>query len=246
MNRNLERSATRAPARQLLILPLLAVLAACSAGEEPGPALAGGAITRWTDSTELFMEHPPLVVGAPDVFAIHFTDLTDFAPLRSGRVTLRFIPREGGAPLTVVQEMPRAPGIYGPRPEFTAPGLYDLLLLVESPQARDSIVIPGLRVYAKANEAPREEEGGDGGISFLKEQQWKTPGFRTAFAATGDLFASFDATGVIEAAAGRQARCSPSPGIPTSCPPARKAPGPRRRSRRRSATACSTAAAPPT
>jgi hypothetical protein len=86
------------------------------------PALAGGAVTLWTDSTELFMEHPALIVGHPDVFAVHFTDLTDFAPLRSGRVTFRFQPRDGSAAVVVVQEEPRAPGIYGPRPEFTRPG----------------------------------------------------------------------------------------------------------------------------
>lgn len=181
------------------------LLGACAGENQVTAEAAGGVVTRWTDSTELFMEHPALIVGAPDKFAIHLTDITDFAPLRSGKITLRFIPREGGAPLTVVQETPRAPGIYGPSPAFTAPGLYDLSLLVESPQARDSMLIPGLRVYAKESDAPREEEGGDGGISFLKEQQWKTPGFRTAFAVAGDLFASFAASGVIEAAAGRQA-----------------------------------------
>jgi cobalt-zinc-cadmium efflux system membrane fusion protein len=189
-----------------LTAALMASLMVVACGtEEDAPQPAGGAITRWTDSTELFMEYPALIVGKPDVFAIHFTDLTDFAPLRSGRVTLRFLPREGGAPLTVVQETPRAPGIYGPRPNFTAPGVYDLVLLVESPQARDSILITGMRVYAKADDAPREEDGGEEGISFLKEQQWKTPGFRTEFAATGEMFATFDATGVIEAAAGRRA-----------------------------------------
>lgn len=189
----------------LRIAAPLMILGACSAEDESPRVLAGGAITRWTDSTELFMEHPALIVGAPDKFAIHLTDITDFAPLRSGRITLRFIPRQGGTPLTVVQETPRAPGIYGPSPEFVTPGVYDLSLLVESPQARDSILIPGLRVHARAEDAPAEEDGGDAGISFLKEQQWKTPGFRTAFATAGDLFASFDASGVIEAAAGRQA-----------------------------------------
>lgn len=186
---------------------VLAVITACSTGEkvstDAGPA--GGAVTLWTDSTELFMEHPALIVGAPEKFAVHLTDITDFAPLRSGKVTLRFIPRGGGAPVVVTQEIPRAPGIYGPAPEFARAGLYDLTVLVESPQARDSISVPGLTVYAKAADAPREEAGGDAGISFLKEQQWKTPGFRTDFAVTGDLFASFDAAGVIEAAAGRQA-----------------------------------------
>lgn len=165
---------------------------------------AGGAITVWTDSTELFMEHPALIVGAPDKFAVHLTDLTDFTPLRSGRVTMRFQPRGGGAPVVVTQDVPRAPGIYGPAPEFTQPGIYDLTLIVDSPQARDSISIPGLEVYASAEDAPRESADA-GGISFLKEQQWKSPGFQTAFASIGTVAASFDASGTIEPAAGRYA-----------------------------------------
>jgi membrane fusion protein, heavy metal efflux system len=170
-------------------------------GGEP----AGGAITLWTDSTELFMEHPALIVGAPDKFAVHLTDITDFAPLRSGKITLRFQPRNGGAPLIVTQDTPRSPGIYGPAPKFTQAGLYDLTLIVESPQARDSITVPDLRVYATAEEAPREQSGGESGIKFLKEQQWKTPGFRTAFATTGSVIGTFEASGVIEPAAGRYA-----------------------------------------
>ncbi|HVF38754.1 MAG TPA: efflux RND transporter periplasmic adaptor subunit [Gemmatimonadaceae bacterium] len=186
---------------------VVAVVAACSGKDaaDTKSEPAGGAITIWTDSTELFMEHPALIVGAPDKFAVHLTDITDFAPLRSGRITLRFKPREGGEELVLSQTTPRAPGIYGPAPEFKRAGIYDLTLLVESPQARDSITVPGLRVYAKAEDAPRETEAGGAGIGFLKEQQWKTPGFRTAFAASGDMFASFDATGVIEAAPGKHA-----------------------------------------
>lgn len=185
---------------------LLFLIAACRqrpASEEN--ALAGGAITLWTDSTELFMEHPALVVGDSGKFAVHLTDLSDFAPLRSGRITLRFQSRSGGAPVVVTQEEPRAPGIYGPAPRFTAPGVYDLTILVESPQARDSITVRELRVYASAEEAPREEGGGAEGISFLKEQQWKTAGFRTAFATTGTMSGTFSAPGTIGPAAGRYA-----------------------------------------
>lgn len=181
-----------------------AAAAAAAAGAEP----AGGAITLWTDSTELFMEHPALIVGAPDKFNVHLTDLTDFAPLRSGRITLTFRPREGGAPLVVVQEAPRSPGIYGPAPTFTRAGTYDLTILVDAPQAKDSITVPNLRVYASAADAPKEESGGDAGISFLKEQQWKTPGFATAFATTGEVAATFEASGVIEPQAGRWAEVS--------------------------------------
>ena len=194
---------------RILAAAALGLLAACGGdGEEheEGAEPAGGVVTLWTDSTELFMEHPALVVGDTTiVFAAHLTDLTDFAPLPSGSVTFRFVPQGGGAPLTVVQQEPRRPGIYGPRPRFTTPGTYDLHILVSSPQARDSIVVPGLRVYATADEAPREEEGGDEGISFLKEQQWKTPGFRTAFADSGSVTGTFDAAGTIEPAGGRHA-----------------------------------------
>ncbi|AMW05595.1 efflux RND transporter periplasmic adaptor subunit [Gemmatimonas phototrophica] len=174
------------------------------AADEP----AGGAITQWTDSTELFMEHPALIVGAPDKFAVHLTDLTDFTPLRSGRITLTFTPRGGGAPLVVVQEAPRAPGIYGPSPTFTQAGVYDLVIRVESPQARDSLFVPGLTVYANAAAAPRDSGGAESGIAFLKEQAWKTPGFRSAFATAGELAGSFEAPGMIEAAAGRFAQVS--------------------------------------
>ncbi len=174
-----------------------------TASEDDAPA--GGSITLWTDSTELFMEHPALVVGEPGTFAVHLTDRTDFAPLRSGPITLRFTPRDGGAPLVVTQEVPRAPGIYGPAPEFTRAGVYDLTILVASPQARDSITVPGLRVYASAEEAPREEEGADDGIPFLKEQQWKTPGFRMEPAVEGTVATTVEVSGTIEPSAGRYA-----------------------------------------
>ena len=197
------------PRRQALAFSVLFLLAACGTPQtdaaDAAPEAAGGAITIWTDSTELFMEHPALIVGERGVFAVHLTDVTDFTPLRSGPITLRFQPRSGGAPLEVVQEVPRAPGIYGPAPVFVNAGIYDLTILVRSAQARDSISVPGLTVYATEAEAPREEAGGESGIRFLKEQQWKTLGFRTAFAGEGRVAETFVATGEVVAAGGRLA-----------------------------------------
>jgi membrane fusion protein, heavy metal efflux system len=177
---------------------------AAGAAAEP----AGGAVTLWTDSTELFMEYPALIVGAPDKFAVHLTDLTDFTPLRSGRIVLRFQPKDGSTPVVVTQDAPRSPGIYGPAPEFTRPGTYDLTITVESPQVRDVIQVPDLRVYSSAKEVPSDEGGEEPGISFLKEQQWKTPGFETAFVTIGRVAESFSATGQIVPGAGRMARLS--------------------------------------
>jgi RND family efflux transporter MFP subunit len=184
---------------------LLAALAACGREEAaPAEAVGGGAVTRWTDATELFMEYPALVVGVPARFAAHLTDLTDFAPIGAGPVTLRFVPRDGGEPVVVTQEAPRIPGIFGFTVEFARPGVYDLAVLVASAQARDSIPVPALPVVAtSADVAPGEDDGSD--ISFLKEQQWKTPGFATAFAAQGEVAESFQASGQVVPAAGRLA-----------------------------------------
>lgn len=200
-------SPIHAPALAAVVSLILAACGGSDGGAEPEPTgPAGGAITLWTDSTELFMEHPALIVGAPDKFAVHLTDLTDFTPIRSGSITLRFEPQDGGEPVIVTQDAPRAPGIYGPSPAFSRPGLYDLTITVSSPQAMDIIRVPGLRVYPTAEEALRESEAAEDGIGFLKEQQWKTPGFITAFATTGRVTESFQATGTITPTAGRLAR----------------------------------------
>jgi membrane fusion protein, heavy metal efflux system len=194
-----------------LALLLFGLAAGCGNKAETGTAndeLPGGLVTLWTDSTELFMEYPALIVGAPDKFAVHLTDLTDFAPLRTGKVTLRFEPKGGGEPVVVIQDEPRAPGIYGPAPSFSRPGTYRVTIVVESPQARDSIDAGELQVYRSRGEVPAGQEGGSGGISFLKEQQWKAPGFATAFATSGEIIESFQATGQIVPAAGRMARIS--------------------------------------
>jgi cobalt-zinc-cadmium efflux system membrane fusion protein len=191
-------------------LLIIAVLIGSACGRDAAPDAGpeeppGGAVTLWTDSTELFMEYPGLIAGEPAKFNVHLTDLSDFAPLRSGRIVLRFDPVSGGEGFTVTQEAPRSPGIYGPAPQFPAAGEWNLTITVESPQARDVLSVPGLRVYTAAAEIPAEAGGGDEGISFLKEQQWKTEGFRTAFAAEAAMTESFDATGSVVPAAGRHA-----------------------------------------
>ncbi|MBK6424346.1 MAG: efflux RND transporter periplasmic adaptor subunit [Gemmatimonadetes bacterium] len=191
-----------------LLPAALTLAAACNDGAGAAATaveLPGGAVTLWTDSTELFMEHPALIVGKPDKFAVHLTDLTDFAPLRSGRILLHFEPVGGGEGFTIVQEAPRAPGIYGPSPSFPRAGQWELTISVESPQARDEIRVPALTVYASEADVPGEDDGEAGGIPFLKEQQWKTPGFRTGFAVAGMVPESFETTGEVIPASGRTA-----------------------------------------
>lgn len=174
------------------------------AAEEELPG--GGAVTLWTERTELFMEYPALLAGEPAKLLVHLTALSDFTPLRSGKVTLRFEPAGGGEAVEVVQDAPRSPGIYGPVVSLPRAGSWDLRLHVESPQVDDVVVVSGLPVYASAGDMSPPVGAGEGdGIAFLKEQQWKTPGFRTAFAEAGSLPAGIQAPGEIVPAAGRYA-----------------------------------------
>jgi len=194
-------------------LALTAFVAGCGSREREGRAeeaadvaeLPGGVVTLWTDSTELFMEHPALVVDAPGKFLIHLTVLADFAPLESGKITLRFEPRDGRDGFSIVGEAPRSPGIYGPSPIFPREGLWDLTITIESPQLRDVISVPDLRVYAGHADTTDVAARAKSGFTLLKEQQWKTPGFRTSFASIGSFDRSFDASGEIVPAANRYA-----------------------------------------
>ena len=52
------------------------------------PELPTLSVSHWTDRTELFMEHPPLVAGATVRFTVHLTTLSDFRPLNEGRPSI--------------------------------------------------------------------------------------------------------------------------------------------------------------
>ncbi len=172
-----------------VLVPVLAI-GLISCGDTPPPAeaaeLEGGVVTQWTEATELFMEHPSLIVGADGVFAVHLTRLSDFVALTTGPVTFRFTPRAGGEPVVVVQAAPRAPGIFGPRPVFPNAGTWDLQIEIATGELRDTLRVPGLEVHPDTASAPvAAAAADDGSITFLKEQAWKTPGFLTAFAVDG-------------------------------------------------------------
>ena len=152
-------------------------LGACAAGDAPEVALndergGGGAITIFTDRTELFLEYPPMVAGAPGgVWAIHLTDLSDFQAVTVGRLTLEFQGSDGRTH-TIVAEQPARAGVYGPAPSLPTEGLYDLVMTLEGSQVSDEISVGPIRVYASANDLPQLVEADAVGISFLKEQQW--------------------------------------------------------------------------
>ena len=139
--------------------------------EEPPPIVE----TRWTARSELFVEYPPLVEGETSRFAIHFTDLTTFEPVRAGRAAVRLT----GAPnededqeFTV--DGPGRPGIFGVDVTPERAGRYRLELVLDAPRLTDRHDLGDVTVLTAADAAVlvAAEEPEDGSIPFLKEQQW--------------------------------------------------------------------------
>ncbi len=159
--------------------------------------------TRWTGRSELFMEYPPLVEGETSRFAIHFTDLADFEPLRAGRAEVR-LDGAGGAAFTV--DAPGRPGIFGVDVTPSRAGRYRLSVLLDAPGLGDRHDLGEVTVLTPADGealgAAGEEE--DGAIPFLKEQQW-TLDFATAPARSRQIAESLVLAAEIEPRTGGRA-----------------------------------------
>lgn len=165
---------------------------------EPEPVV----VTRWTPRTELFMEYPPLVAGETSRFAIHFTDLETFEPLRTGRAEVQL---SGAQPQTFSVEAPGRPGIFGIDVTPAQVGRYSLAVLVATGTLADRHDLGEVEVLAPGTtEHDGHEEPGSEGISFLKEQQW-TLDFATAAADERPMADSLEMAATIEPRTGGQA-----------------------------------------
>ena len=158
---------------------------------------SGTSVTQWSDSTELFMEYPALLVGQEAKFLIHLSDMKDFKAVIEGKISIDFISNSGNK-VSVIEEKPARDGIYTPIIKFSQPGKYMMTMDLNGNQVSDNIVVNDVIVYSNENEIPHEEEEGSSDISFLKEQQWKIE-FANEPVVKRELQESVTATGVIKA-----------------------------------------------
>jgi membrane fusion protein, heavy metal efflux system len=158
-------------------------------------------VSHWTDKTELFMEHPPLVAGAKRRFAVHFTSLRTFQPLAKGSVTVR-LAREGGEPEVFSVSAPSRPGIFGLDVQPRQAGQYQMTVSLTSPGLDDAHELGAVVVSASEREIPAEtEKPKEERIAFLKEQQWSLD-FGTALAAEREMRESLRVSGEVRPRSG--------------------------------------------
>ena len=106
---------------------------------EPKPEPATLNVTHWTDRTELYLEHPPLVAAQSIRFAVHLTTLNDFHALAAGVPSLEFTPEQGGAPVVLHGTPPSRPGAFRIEGAPPAAGRYRWALLVDAPGVARSV-----------------------------------------------------------------------------------------------------------
>ncbi|WP_237063621.1 MULTISPECIES: efflux RND transporter periplasmic adaptor subunit [Microbulbifer] len=138
---------------------------------DAGPTLV---FTDYTDTTELFVEFPPLVAGQTSKFAAHVTRLADSAPLESGRVDVVLKRGDSIAARFRVRE-PARTGIFTPGVKPRDAGEFRLLIEVQDGELQATHDLGMVRVYPSAAEAVVGQAEPEGDISYLKEQQWSNP-----------------------------------------------------------------------
>jgi RND family efflux transporter MFP subunit len=176
-------------------LLIAALVAACGGDAEQAEAEQPTLdVTSWTEESELFMEHPPLVGGQTVRFAVHLTRLADFSAVNAGRTRIEMTPERGGPLTTLAGPEPLRPGVFRVEGALPAAGRYRWVLIVDAPNLSDRHDLGTTMVFAGEEEAvasAEQETGGDpAAIAYLKEQQW-TNEFATAQASEADMRASF-------------------------------------------------------
>lgn len=167
------KTIARTPLVSLLTFALITGCGGEPVSEEPGAEIGAVVVTQWNDATELFLEYPHIVAGEQTGnWAIHLSDMSDFKPITSGTLTVRF-ERGGATARTFTIDDVARDGIFLLDPIVEQPGTYTVVLDLESPQVNSSHTLPEVTVFPSMAEAPLAEEEEDGGIGFLKEQQWK-------------------------------------------------------------------------
>ena len=173
--------------KNLLLFAALALLAGCGApesgdhahdGDEAEHADAGETatevVTHYTADSELFVEFPPLVVGRGSRFAAHVTRLSDFEPVRAGRIDV-VLARDGQTVARFRVEQPARDGLFTPTVTPRESGEFDLSIEVEAPGLSTVHDLGRFRVFADSGAARVVGDAPAGEITYLKEQQWRVP-----------------------------------------------------------------------
>lgn len=189
--------------RALWIVMTLASCRGAAHQAAPSHEPSAESFTQWTQTHEVFVEYPTLVVGKPSPLAAHVTWLDGHKPVTSGTMTAILRPK-AGTPVEVTAPAPTQPGIFRPVVTPSVAGPCTITLRIAH-DGRSDEVTQDCTVLAANEPLPAASDDPPGRISFLKESAWSTA-FGTTVVAERELVPTLRTTGEIRAMAGREAR----------------------------------------
>ena len=177
--------------RSIPSLLLLLAAIACRRTDPPAADRGPGgdeswAVTAWGQRYEVFAETDALVAGRTATSNAHVTVLADFSALEAGVVSA-VLRGPGARAERFRQDRPKREGIFPVEIKPTAEGTFDLVFVIEAGGQPEEI--PAGRVHvgsATSPGGPVDAQPEAEGVSFLKEQQWRTE-FATARVEEGSL-----------------------------------------------------------
>lgn len=130
--------------------------------------------TDYSESTELFVEFPPLVVGQPSTFVAHVTRLSDYQPFTRGVMDVSLLRAERNLARFRVKA-PTRRGIFTPVVTPRQAGTYQLRVTVRDGDLQAVHNLGTVTVFEDPASARIDQREPPGEISYLKEQQWDNP-----------------------------------------------------------------------
>ncbi|AWV88670.1 efflux RND transporter periplasmic adaptor subunit [Bradymonas sediminis] len=162
-------------------------------------------ITVFGEHTEIFVEFPALVAGLESKFAAHFTTLDGYQPVRNGTLSLVLTSQESPGE-NWAAGAPARPGIFTPIAIPKYPGKRQLILMLKTEAFSETFNLGEFEVFENIEAARKiEVEVPEGGVSFLKEQQWMVD-FDMAKAVTRSMRPSVIVNANLRPAAGGESR----------------------------------------
>lgn len=163
--------------RRILASTVLLLLAACGEHDHndedhdahgPEPLV----YTHYTETTELFLEFPPLIAGETSRALAHFTRMADHSPVKEGTVDA-LLQKAGQTVARFRVSAPTRAGLFTPEITPRDTGEFQLLLQLSGPELNAIHDLGSVRVYSTADQVDVHQAEPEGDISYLKEQQWE-------------------------------------------------------------------------
>ncbi len=149
---------------RLMCAVLLTALGATSCARETPSAVENAlptlSVTHWTERTELFMEHPPLIGGHAALFAVHLTTMGDFKPVAAGQAKIEFTPESGGQAKVLTGPPPSRPGAFRIEDLPPPPGRYRWALVLDGSAVSDRHDLGSVTVFADEKSARSDAKRG--------------------------------------------------------------------------------------